>query len=79
MPVPESAGVSLFLADGDSEAFFTRCAMERAQARHAREGRRVAVVWPRAGMDFGDWLQAGRDAGAAAGGYEGGRDEVDET
>ncbi|WP_323034120.1 CHC2 zinc finger domain-containing protein [Pararhodobacter sp.] len=60
MPVPASVAELVLLADGDSEPFFTRNAMARAEARHAREGLRVATYWPRVGADCNDMI--GEDA-----------------
>lgn len=57
MHVPEAITHLTLLADGDSDPFFTRCAMERAQARHAAPGRHVTVAWPPEGFDFNDILQ----------------------
>ncbi|MER8556121.1 P4 alpha zinc-binding domain-containing protein [Mesorhizobium sp. M1217] len=42
----------VLLADGDSEPVMTAAAMARARARHARPGRLIPIVWPRAGYDF---------------------------
>ncbi|MER8591462.1 P4 alpha zinc-binding domain-containing protein [Mesorhizobium sp. M1182] len=42
----------VLLSDGDSERVMTAAAMARARARHARPGRIIPVVWPRAGYDF---------------------------
>ncbi|MER9875588.1 P4 alpha zinc-binding domain-containing protein [Mesorhizobium sp. M0195] len=42
----------VLLADGDSERVMTAAAMARARARHARPGRIIPIVWPRAGYDF---------------------------
>ncbi|RWO57293.1 P4 alpha zinc-binding domain-containing protein [Mesorhizobium sp.] len=42
----------VLLADGDSERVMTAAAMARARARHARLGRLIPIVWPRAGYDF---------------------------
>lgn len=42
----------VLLADGDSERVMTAAAMARARARHARPGRLIPIVWPRAGYDF---------------------------
>ncbi|GGF56553.1 hypothetical protein GCM10007301_15270 [Azorhizobium oxalatiphilum] len=56
MWVPDSVSHLTLLADGDSDPFATRCAMERAQARHAVPGRHVTVAWPPLGFDFNDVL-----------------------
>lgn len=56
MCVPDSVGELLLLGDGDSDPFLTQNAMERAKARHAREGRKVCVAWAPAGKDFSDVL-----------------------
>ncbi|WP_296585699.1 CHC2 zinc finger domain-containing protein [Xanthobacter sp.] len=56
MPIPSECTELVLLADGDSEPFFTRMAMERATARHAAPGRLVRVVWAPPGKDFNDVL-----------------------
>ncbi|MGQ3674270.1 DUF7146 domain-containing protein [Xanthobacter sp. TB0139] len=56
MPVPESVRDLVLLADGDSEPFFTRQAMARAEARHAREGLRVVTYWPATEADCNDMI-----------------------
>ncbi|TDT94529.1 CHC2-type zinc finger protein [Azorhizobium sp. AG788] len=56
MFVPDTVTHLTLLADGDSDPFATRCAMERAQARHAAPGRFVTVAWPPEGLDFNDML-----------------------
>lgn len=59
MCVPDTVRTLTLLADGDSDPFATRCAMERAQARHAIPGHRwVSVAWPPEGMDFNDLLRS---------------------
>lgn len=42
----------VLLGDGDSERVMTAAAMARARARHARPGRLIPIVWPKAGQDF---------------------------
>lgn len=64
MYVPETVEHLTLLADGDSDAFTTRCAMERAQTRHAAPGRFVTVAWPPAGQDFNDLLMEGMPCAA---------------
>jgi hypothetical protein len=44
----------VLLADADSERIMTAAAMARARARHAQNGRRILVVWPKRGLDFSD-------------------------
>lgn len=44
----------VLLADGDSDRVMTAAAMARAKARHARPGRRIYVVWPKAGFDLSE-------------------------
>lgn len=61
MWVADHVSELVLLADGDSERVMTAAAMARARARHARAGRLVPIVWPRAGYDF-----AGMAAGAKA-------------
>jgi len=46
MPVPDSVTELVLLGDGDSDPFLTRNALERARARHRREGRNVRAVFP---------------------------------
>jgi hypothetical protein len=52
------AGVTdvLLLGDGDSDRFTTQCAIARASARFAREGRSVRAAWAPDGMDFNDMI-----------------------
>lgn len=50
----------VLLGDGDSERVMTSAAMARAKARIAKQGRRIAIAWPPAGMDFSEMM-----AGAA--------------
>lgn len=60
--LPASAGMVVLLGDADSDAFATDCAMARACARHAEQGReldpmrQVRVAWPPASLDFNDML-----------------------
>lgn len=56
MPIPPECTELVLLADGDSEPFFTRMAMERATARHAAPGRAIRVAWAPPGKDFNDVL-----------------------
>jgi len=56
MPIPPECTELVLLADGDSEPFFTRMAMERAKARHAAPGRLVRDAWAPPGKDFNDVL-----------------------
>lgn len=44
--------------DSDSDAFFTSCAIRRAEARHARPGRTVRAVWAPADLDWDDVVRA---------------------
>ncbi len=62
MPVPDQITDLILLGDGDSDPFLTRNAMERARARHARPGRRVAVRFPPDGQDFNDMIRGAADA-----------------
>lgn len=62
LAIPDSVEELILLGDGDSEAFFTHCAMARAARRYERDGRRVYVAFAPAGQDFNDTLRA---AGAA--------------
>ncbi|MBP2147951.1 DUF7146 domain-containing protein [Xanthobacter flavus] len=56
MPIPAECTELVLLADGDSDPFFTRMAMERACARHAAPGRIVRTAWAPPGKDFNDVL-----------------------
>lgn len=56
--IPESVVDLRLLGDGDSDPFATHLAMERARARHAREGRRISIPWPDNGKDFNSMLVA---------------------
>ncbi|WP_051678668.1 CHC2 zinc finger domain-containing protein [Xanthobacter sp. 91] len=56
MLIPPECTELVLLADGDSEPFFTRMAMERATARHAAPGRTVRIAWAPPGQDFNDVL-----------------------
>lgn len=58
IPIPDSVTDLVLLGDGDSDAFLTNCALCRAAARYARDGRTVRVAWAPAGRDFGDLLMA---------------------
>lgn len=66
MHVPARITHLILLGDGDSDAFTTRCAMDRAQARHAAPGRLVSVAWPPDGFDFNDVLLGRHLKGRAA-------------
>ncbi|MBZ9852813.1 P4 alpha zinc-binding domain-containing protein [Mesorhizobium sp. CA13] len=52
MWVADHVAELVLLADGDSEPVMTAAAMARARKRHARPGRLIPIVWPRAGYDF---------------------------
>ncbi len=56
MFMPDSITHLTLLADGDSDPFATRCAMQRAVERHTVPGRWVTVAWPPEGKDFNDML-----------------------
>ncbi len=62
MVVPHHVDELVLLADGDSERVMTSAAMVRARARHAREGRRIPVAWPRPGTDWAAMLAGADDA-----------------
>lgn len=64
--LPVAPGITrlTLLGDSDSDPFTTRCAMARAERRHAAPGRDVATRWPPDGMDFNDLLRLGRGAPA---------------
>jgi hypothetical protein len=57
--IPSSVTRLVLLADGDSDPFTTEMAMQRAQARFARDGLEIVVVWPPRDMDFNDVLMEG--------------------
>lgn len=67
MAVPDHVEELVLIADGDSERVMTAAAMARARARHARPGRLIPAVWPRAGTDFAAML-AGADEAFETGG-----------
>ena len=58
--MPEHVRDVVLLGDGDSERIMTAAAMARAKARIVRDGRRIAIAWPPAGIDFSEMM-----AGAA--------------
>lgn len=62
MVIPAHVDELVLLADGDSERVMTVSAMVRARARHARPGRLIPVVWPRAGTDFAAMLAGAPEA-----------------
>lgn len=57
LAIPDSVEEIVLLGDGDSDHFLTECALARAAARFAREGRTVRIAWASAGSDFNDVLQ----------------------
>lgn len=57
MHIPDEVTDLLLLGDGDSEPVLTQYAMERARARHAREGRRISIAWAPEGRDFNTMLR----------------------
>lgn len=56
--IPDSVDELVMLGDRSSDAFLTRCALARAAARFAREGRSIRVAWSPADADFDDLLRA---------------------
>lgn len=52
--IPDGVKDVVLLGDGDSDRFFTQCALARASARFARDGRTVRAAWAPDGMDFND-------------------------
>lgn len=54
--LPENCAELWLVGDGSSEPFFTRCALERAAARFARDrdGLTIKLVMADAGVDFND-------------------------
>ena len=58
--LPDSIRDLILLGDGDSDPFLTQHSLERAKARYARAGRRIAIAMAPAGRDFNDLIkQAG--------------------
>lgn len=53
-PIPDACRDLVLLKDGDSDAFLTDLALQRAALRHRRAGRRIAIADPGAGVDFND-------------------------
>ena len=78
MEVPGHVDELVLLADGDSERVMTAAAMVRARARHARPGRLIPVVWPKAGSDFAAML-ADRDDAYNENSATGGEADEDEA
>lgn len=67
MPVIAGVRELVQLADGDSDAFTTHCAMERGETRRRAEGVPIVrTIWPPAGLDFNDWLLKAESKGEAA-------------
>ena len=58
MPLPPVARAVTWMCDGDSDGFTTRAAMQRAAARHARDGLRQIFMWPGDGCDWNDRITA---------------------
>jgi hypothetical protein len=56
--IPASLHSLCLLGDGDSEPFLTRATLERARARHAREGLTIAIAMAEPGSDFNDMLRS---------------------
>lgn len=54
MPLPAGVRSVAWLCDGDSDAFTTQNAMERARKRHARPDLEQKFLWPGAGRDWND-------------------------
>lgn len=61
MPIIPGCRDYVQIADGDSDAFTTQCAMARGEARRKAEGVPVRTIWPPADTDFNDWLLKARD------------------
>jgi hypothetical protein len=55
--VPDSVTDLVLLGDSTSDRFTTHCALSRATARYARDGRTVRVAWAPEGQDFDDLLR----------------------
>jgi hypothetical protein len=60
MPVIAGCRDYVQLADGDSDAFTTHCAMARGEVRRRAEGTPTRTLWPPAGLDFNDWIMSGQ-------------------
>jgi hypothetical protein len=56
MVIPDDVDELALLGDGDSEPVMTASAMCRAKMRHARPGRLIPIIMPRAGTDFAAML-----------------------
>jgi hypothetical protein len=67
LTVPERFTDVRIAGDSDSDAFFTSCAIRRAEARHGQPGRTMRAVWAPADLDWDDFLRASRAEGAPAG------------
>jgi hypothetical protein len=57
LPVPDHIEELVLLGDGDSEPVFTRAALKRGEARHARHGRTVRALFAPSGSDWGEYRQ----------------------
>ncbi|MDQ2084718.1 hypothetical protein RA307_31440, partial [Xanthobacteraceae bacterium Astr-EGSB] len=55
--IPDSVTDLVLLGDSTSDRFTTQCALARATARYAREGRTVRTAWAPADKDFDDVLR----------------------
>ncbi|MBR0687329.1 DNA primase [Bradyrhizobium manausense] len=58
LAIPDSVEEMILLGDGDSEAFLTECAMERAARRYGRPGRVIRIAMAPSEADFNDVLRA---------------------
>jgi hypothetical protein len=62
--IPGSVTELVLLGDGDSDAFTTGLAMQRAAARYARSGLTIRIVMAPAGLDFNDLLTKNSEVAA---------------
>lgn len=56
MPVPRRARRLVYMCDGDSDPFITKCAMTRAELRRRRDDLKQVMMWPGDGADWNDRL-----------------------
>ena len=59
IPIPEGVSTAILLGDGDSDAFTTRTALNRAAQRYAHQGIDARIAWAPSGMDLNDLLREG--------------------
>jgi hypothetical protein len=54
MPLPPRAHRVVWMCDGDSDPFITKCAMQRGVARRERDDLKQVLMWPGVGADWND-------------------------